>query len=86
MNDPAEEYLTIEQLAERLNYSPKTVRNKIATGVFKKGIHYSTAPGLPTLFKWSAVLALYPWSPETPSLAPADHKPGQMARKYSIGD
>jgi hypothetical protein len=59
-----EEYLTVEQLAARLGWSPKTVRNKMAPGaIFKKGIHYSEAPGLPVIFKWSAVLKLYDWTP-----------------------
>jgi hypothetical protein len=64
-----EEYLTVEQLAARLGWSPKTVRNKMAPGgIFKKGVHYSEARGLPVLFRWSRVLALYPWadSPTTP--------------------
>lgn len=56
-----EDYITLKELARRLNYTPKTVRNKIAEGVFKKGVHYSTAPGLPMMFKWSAIIALYQW-------------------------
>ena len=63
-----EEYLTVEELARRLNYEPKTIRNKMGPrGIFKKGIHYSEAPGLPVLFKWSAVLALYNWDPAEPA-------------------
>jgi hypothetical protein len=62
-----EEFLTVEQLAERLGWSPKTVQNKMGrNGVFKKGIHYAEAPGLPVMFKWSAVLELYDWTPAAP--------------------
>jgi hypothetical protein len=86
MEQPAEEYLTLEQLAEPLNYSRKTIQNKIATGVFKKGVHFSTAPGLPTLFRWSAIIAMYDWSDPGPEQARESSRgPGQMARKYSIG-
>jgi hypothetical protein len=54
-----EKFLTIEEVAKRLHWSPKTVRNKMAAGVFKKGVHYDSPPGLPTLFRWNAVMALY---------------------------
>jgi hypothetical protein len=79
-----EEYLTVEELARRLNYSPKTVRNKIALGVFKKGVHYGAAEGLPMLFKWSAVIASYDWKPEasTAEAARADGIP--MAQGYTM--
>jgi len=61
-----EEYLTVEQLAQRLGWTPKTVQNKMGrNGVFKKGIHYAEAPGLPVMFKWSAVLELYDWTPQS---------------------
>jgi hypothetical protein len=80
-----EEFLTVQQLASRLGYEVKTVQNKIAAGIFKKGVHYSTAPGLPILFRWSAILALYSWSCE-PSSSTESQRPGRMAQKYSIGD
>ncbi len=51
----AEEYLTIEEVAERLKLSPKTVRNKMASGVLSKGTHYFSPRGLGPRFKWSAV-------------------------------
>jgi hypothetical protein len=59
-----EEYLTIQEVAKRLNWSPKTLRNKMAAGVFKKGVHYDSPPGLPTLFRWGAVMALYKFHDE----------------------
>jgi hypothetical protein len=89
MTAETEEYLTVEQFAARLGWSPKTVRNKMAPGgIFKKGIHYSEAPGLPVIFKWSAVLELYDWTPATE--APADNGISNvaasipMARGYSM--
>jgi hypothetical protein len=51
-----EEYITIIQVAERLGVKPKTIRNKIALGVFSEGVHYFRPPGLGTRFKWSAVV------------------------------
>jgi hypothetical protein len=85
----AEEYLTVEQLAERLGWTPKTVQNKMSgkDAIFKKGIHYAQAPGLPVMFKWSAVLELYDWTPEKPvTISPAPANDGQipMARGYSM--
>jgi len=53
----AEEYLTISELAERLKLKPKTVKNKMASGIFIKGVHYFSPVGLGPRFKWSAVVA-----------------------------
>ena len=63
-----EEFLTIEQLAARLGWEPKTVRNKMTgeKAVFKRGIHFDNPPGMPTLFRWSAVLAMYRFDGERP--------------------
>jgi hypothetical protein len=52
----SEEYLTIRELAERLRLKPKTVVNKMAAGVFRKGVHYFSPSGLGPRFKWSAVV------------------------------
>ena len=41
-----EEYLKIEELASRLKLSPKTVRNKMASGIFQRGIHYLSPRGI----------------------------------------
>ena len=53
----SEEYLTIEELSDRLKLEPKTIRNKMASGVFRKGIHYFSPKGLRPRFKWSAIVA-----------------------------
>ena len=36
----SEEYLTIEELAARLKVKPKTIKNKMASGIFRRGVHY----------------------------------------------
>ena len=68
MNTAGEEFLTVEQLAARLGWEAKTIRNKMGrNGIFKKGLHYAEAPGLPVMFKWSAVLELYDWTTSAPA-------------------
>lgn len=64
-----EEFLTVEQLAARLGWTAKTVQNKMSgkEAVFQRGVHYDSPRGLPTLFRWSAVLALYQF--KEPSIA-----------------
>ena len=49
-----EEYLSVSQLAERIPYSPKTIRNLIWRGVFQEGVHYTRLTGRP-IFLWSRV-------------------------------
>ena len=51
-----EEYLSIDALAKRLELSPKTIKNKMAKGVFRLGVHYFRPPGLGPRFKWSAIV------------------------------
>jgi hypothetical protein len=50
-----EEYLTVHEVAARLSVKPKTIRNKMASGIFKKGIHFYSRKGIGPRFKWSAV-------------------------------
>jgi hypothetical protein len=40
------EYLTIGELAKRLSLEEKTIKNKMAGGIFQKGIHYFSPKGL----------------------------------------
>jgi excisionase family DNA binding protein len=76
-----EEYLTISEVADRLKVKPKTVRNKIASGVFCKGIHFVRPKGLGTRFKWGAIVA---WlEQEDPGTPEEDSIP--MARGYKLG-
>jgi hypothetical protein len=51
------EYLTIEELSALLKLKPKTIRNKMASGIFRKGVHYFSPVGLGPRFRWSAVVA-----------------------------
>lgn len=52
-----EEYLTIEELSARLKLKPKSIKNKMASGIFRKGVHYFSPTGLGPRFKWSSVVA-----------------------------
>jgi len=51
-----EEYLTIKEVSVLLKVTSKTVQNKMASGVFKRGIHYFSPKGLGPRFKWSAIV------------------------------
>jgi hypothetical protein len=75
-----EEYLTVSELAERLKLKPKTIRNKMACGIFRRNVHYFSQPGISARFKWSAVVA---WleQPYEPTPEP-DNDLIPMPRKY----
>jgi hypothetical protein len=77
-----EEYLTISELSTRLKIKPKTVKNKMASGIFQKGLHYFSPQGLGPRFKWSAVVAWLEQSQE-PKTESYDSIP--MARGYQLG-
>ena len=62
-----EEYLTITEVAERLKIKPKTVKNKMAAGIFRRGLHYFSPAGLGPRFKWSAVVAWVEQNQEPPA-------------------
>ncbi|MFQ5801385.1 MAG: hypothetical protein ACE5JQ_00640 [Candidatus Methylomirabilales bacterium] len=49
-----EEYLSVDQLAQRIPYKPKTIRNLMCRGVFLEGVHYTRLTGRPIFF-WSRV-------------------------------
>jgi hypothetical protein len=49
-----EEYLTVRQAAERIQYREQTIRNMMSTGVFKRGLHYYKRRGR-VLFVWSRI-------------------------------
>ena len=48
-----EEYLTIDELGQRLKLSPKSIANKMSAGVFVEGV--LRPPSMRVRFKWSAV-------------------------------
>jgi hypothetical protein len=79
-----QEYLTIQETAQRLKLSPKTVRNKMSSQVFKCGVHYFRAPSLGPRFKWSAIEK---WL-ESENSATQQEEAGDeipMARGYALG-
>ena len=78
-----QEYLTIEELSARLKLKPKTVKNKMALGIFMKGVHYFSPPGLGPRFKWSAIVAWLEEREKPVAEQPADSIP--MARGYLLG-
>ena len=79
----AEEYLTVAELAQRLKLSRKSVQNKMASGIFRKGVHFFSPPGIGPRFKWSAVVTWLEESQESASENDDDSIP--MARGYQLG-
>jgi hypothetical protein len=78
-----EEYLTIAEVAARLKISPKTVKNKMGAGIFRKGIHYFSPPGLGPRFKWSAVVE---WLEQSLDPVTENDNAIPMARGYQLGN
>jgi hypothetical protein len=78
-----DEYLTIAEISARLKIKPKTVKNKMASGIFRKGVHYFSPQGLGPRFKWSAVVAWLEQS-QGPAIESDDSIP--MARGYKLGE
>lgn len=78
----AEDYLTIAELAARLKLKPKTIKNKMASGIFKKGVHFFSPAGLGPRFKWSAVVMWLEQSHEPAMDSQDDSIP--MARGYRL--
>ena len=39
-------YLSIKEAAEELGWKPRTLRNKMAAGVFRQGVHYFKRKGI----------------------------------------
>jgi hypothetical protein len=80
-----EEYLTIAEVAAKLKIKPKTIKNKMAAGIFKRGVHYFSPQGLGPRFKWSAVVA---WLERSESSAGNNHDDDAipMARRYQLGN
>jgi len=76
-----EEYLTIAEVAARLKVRPKTIKNKMAAGVFRKGWHYFKPTGFGPRFKWSAVQA---WLEDTESSGPKRFGKIPMRRGYGL--
>ena len=67
MDRAADEYLTVVELATRLKLNPKSIKNKMASGAFRQGIHYFRPPGMQARFKWSAVVGWLEQDPTCPN-------------------
>jgi len=79
-----EEYLTIKELSSRLKVRPKTIRNKMASGVFKRGVHFFAPRGLGPRFKWSAIVEWLEEKEEDTTQESNGAIP--MARGYFLGE
>ncbi len=79
-----EEYLTITELSSRLKISPKTIKNKMASGIFKKRLHYFSPKGLRPRFKWSAIVGWLEEKEEQATQGVNGSIP--MARGYFLGE
>lgn len=51
------EYLSLEELCQRIPYRPQTVRNLMSQGVLRQGVHYFKPTSRRIVFKWEAVRA-----------------------------
>ena len=80
----SQEYLTIAELGECLKLSPKTIKNKMASGIFKKGAHYFSPRGIGPRFKWSAIVSWLEEREEHMTQAKEGGIP--MARGYYLGE
>jgi len=78
-----DEYLTISEVAARLKLKPKSVKNKMAAGAFRLGVHYFRPPGMEARFKWSAVVAWMEQSEAPATQTESDLIP--MPRSYRLG-
>lgn len=52
----AEEYLTVAEVAARLKLTPKTVRNRMYRGTWRRDEHWFSRAGIGPRFKWSALV------------------------------
>lgn len=51
-------YLTTEELAERIKYDPRTIRNRLKDSVLLEGVHYFRPfGGRKILYIWEAIEA-----------------------------
>ena len=75
-----DEYITTQQLAERINYDERTIRESWKDSVLLEGVHYIRPfGGRKILFLWSAIERdMVTWSKER-SIGIARH---QMSFRY----
>jgi hypothetical protein len=75
-----EQYLTTSEAAEFLRYSQKTLRNKIAAGMFREGVHFVQKPGCQKRWKRAALVAWLEGS-DTPGVLDEIPLAGQTVRR-----
>ena len=51
-----EEYLTVAEVAGRFKVTPKTVRNRMYDGTWRRGVHWFAPRGTSPRFRWSALV------------------------------
>jgi hypothetical protein len=80
-----QEYLTVAEVAQRLKIAAKTVRNRMASGIYQRGVHYFCPPGSRPRFKWSAVVA---WQEGQQTADQSDETEDRirMAAGYFLGE
>jgi hypothetical protein len=50
-----DEYLTVAEVADRLRLKPKTVRNRMHDGTWRRGEVWFRRSGIGPRFRWSAI-------------------------------
>jgi hypothetical protein len=61
-----DEYLTVAEVAARFKLKPKTVRNRMHDGTWRRGVHWFRRPGIGPRFRWSILVASFEAPDETP--------------------
>lgn len=71
------------EISAPLKIKPKTIKNKMVAGIFRKGVHYFSPKGLRPRFKWSAIVA---WIEQRENIRPqAESDSISMAGGYLLG-
>jgi hypothetical protein len=52
----SDEYLTVAEVAARLKMAPKSVRNRMYDGTWRRGEHWFSRSGIGPRFKWSVIV------------------------------
>jgi predicted DNA-binding transcriptional regulator AlpA len=55
MNDQAEEYLTVDELSERIKFSRQSIYNMVHEKILVINVHYLKPRPKKLLFMWSAI-------------------------------
>jgi hypothetical protein len=81
-----DEYLTPAELAARLKLRPKSVRNRMYDGTWRRGEHWFSRRGIGPRFRWAAIVtwleAAEPSPPPDPGAAfGSDIPPARRGRR-----